>query len=80
MRFTAIYVEGDDGCVCVVVEEFPTIVTQGSTLEEARENVLDAVAAVLRASRAEAATCTADRQILLREKLTTPDPDEPLPS
>ena len=41
-EFTAVYVEGDEGCIVVLVEEFPEIVTQGSDIEDARQMALDA--------------------------------------
>ena len=52
------------------VEEFPTIVTQGKTVEEARERAIDAVRILLEMAREECAESTSDRPILLRETLT----------
>lgn len=80
MLFTTIYVQGDDGFVGVVVEELPALVAQGRTIEEARENVLDAVRAVLAVYRDEAAVSTADRRILLREVLTIENATAEVPS
>ncbi len=46
MQFTAIYLKTDKGYVAFV-EELPGANTQGTTLEEARENLAEAVAIVL---------------------------------
>lgn len=51
VEFTAIYREVPEGFVAFV-EELPGANTQGATLEEARENLREAVALVLEANRA----------------------------
>ncbi|MEO7962560.1 MAG: type II toxin-antitoxin system HicB family antitoxin [Gemmatimonadaceae bacterium] len=51
VEFTAIYREVPEGFVAFV-EELPGANTQGATLEEARENLRDAVTLVLEANRA----------------------------
>jgi len=76
MRFTAVYVNGDSGWIVAFVEEFPNIVTQGKTIEEARDRVIDAVRIMLEIGREECAESTSDRPILLRETLSA-DPAEP---
>jgi predicted RNase H-like HicB family nuclease len=50
MHLTAVYVEVPEGYVAFV-EELPGANTQGATLEEARENLQEAVAMVLEANR-----------------------------
>jgi predicted RNase H-like HicB family nuclease len=50
MELTAVYVEVKGGYVAFV-EEIPGANTQGETLEEARENLRDAVQSVLAANR-----------------------------
>jgi len=50
MKLTAVYVEVSDGFIAFV-EELPGANTQGDTLEEARENLHEAVAMVLEANR-----------------------------
>ena len=50
MRFTAVYVPVPEGYVAFV-EEIPGANTQGDTLEEARENLREAVALILEANR-----------------------------
>ena len=50
MQFTAVYVEVPEGYIAFV-EELPGANTQGTTLEEARENLQEAVALVLKANR-----------------------------
>ena len=50
MKLTAVYMKVPEGYVAFV-EELPGANTQGETLEEARENLRDAVQSVLAANR-----------------------------
>jgi predicted RNase H-like HicB family nuclease len=50
MELTAVYIQVPEGYVAFV-EELPGANTQGTTLEEARENLKEAVAMVLEANR-----------------------------
>ena len=50
MRLTAIFMQVPEGYIAFV-EELPGANTQGDTLEEARENLREAVALVLEANR-----------------------------
>lgn len=50
MQFTAVYLKVDEGYVAFV-EELPGANTQGATLDEARENLVEAVALILEANR-----------------------------
>ena len=50
MTWTAVYMKVPEGYVAFV-EELPGANTQGATLEEARENLQEAVALVLAANR-----------------------------
>jgi predicted RNase H-like HicB family nuclease len=50
MSFTAVFIQVPEGYVGFV-EEIPGANTQGATLEEARENLREAVALVLEANR-----------------------------
>lgn len=50
MNLTAVYMQVPEGYVAFV-EELPGANTQGATLEEARENLQEAVALVLDANR-----------------------------
>lgn len=50
MYFTAVYIEVPEGFVAFV-EELPGANTQGATLDEARENLKEAVSLVLEANR-----------------------------
>ena len=52
--FTAVFMKVPEGYVAFI-EELPGANTQGDTLEEARENLKEAVALVLEANRAFAA-------------------------
>ena len=51
MNLTAVYMKVQEGYVAFV-EELPGANTQGETLDEARENLNEAVALVLEANRA----------------------------
>jgi predicted RNase H-like HicB family nuclease len=51
MQFTAVFREVREGYIGFV-EELPGANTQGATLDEARENLREAVALVLEANRA----------------------------
>jgi predicted RNase H-like HicB family nuclease len=50
MQLTAVFMRVPEGYVAYV-EELPGANTQGETLEEAHENLLDAIAMVLEANR-----------------------------
>lgn len=50
MEFTAVYIQVPEGYVAFV-EELPGANTQGATLDEARENLREAVELVLEANR-----------------------------
>jgi predicted RNase H-like HicB family nuclease len=50
MQLTAVYIQVPEGYIAFV-EEIPGANTQGDTLEEARENLQEAVALVLEANR-----------------------------
>jgi predicted RNase H-like HicB family nuclease len=50
MQFTAVFIKVPEGYIAFV-EELPGANTQGATLDEARENLREAVAMVLEANR-----------------------------
>ena len=50
MQFTAVYMQVPEGYIAFV-EELPGANTQGETLEEARENLREAVTLVIEANR-----------------------------
>jgi predicted RNase H-like HicB family nuclease len=67
LTFTAVYVKVPEGYVAFL-EELPGANSQGATLEEARENLKEAVALVLAANRALLAE-SLEGQELIREPL-----------
>jgi predicted RNase H-like HicB family nuclease len=67
MTFTAVYVKVPEGYVAFL-EELPGANSQGATLEEARENLKEAVELVLAANRALLAE-SLEGQELIREPL-----------
>ena len=62
MQLTAVYMQVPEGYIAFV-EELPGANTQGDTLEEARENLREAVALVLEANRELAKKSLAGRQV-----------------
>lgn len=72
MSLTAVYIKVPEGYVAFV-EELPGANTQGTTLDEARENLQEAVALVLDANR-ELAEQSLAGQSVVREpfELTSP--------
>jgi predicted RNase H-like HicB family nuclease len=51
MQLTAVFVQVPEGGYVAFVEELPGANTQGSTLEEARENLREAVTLVIKSNR-----------------------------
>ena len=71
MKLTAVFMKVPEGYVAFV-EELPGANTQGETLEEARENLREAVALVLRANR-ELAEESLEGAEVIRETLVLPE-------
>jgi predicted RNase H-like HicB family nuclease len=72
MKLTAVYMQVPEGYIAFV-EELPGANTQGDTLEEARENLREAVALVLEANR-ELAEKSLSGQQVTREPFELPSP------
>jgi predicted RNase H-like HicB family nuclease len=70
MSLTAVYLKIDDGYIGFV-EEIPGANTQGATLEEARENLQDAIELVLEANRTLAEESLEERDAI-REPISLP--------
>jgi predicted RNase H-like HicB family nuclease len=70
MSLTAVYVKVDDGYIGFV-EEIPGANTQGTTLEETRENLQEAIELVLEANRTLAEESLEGRDAI-REPITLP--------
>jgi predicted RNase H-like HicB family nuclease len=47
LNLTIVYEPGEDGWIVVSIPEVPGVLSQGRTREEARENVIDALALML---------------------------------
>ena len=71
MQLTAVYIEVPEGYVAFL-EELPGANTQGATLEEARENLREAVAMVLEANRELAGRSLVGRNVT-KEPLILPE-------
>jgi predicted RNase H-like HicB family nuclease len=67
-KFTAVFEKSGEGWIAFV-EELPGANTQGDTLEEARENLRDAVSLILEANR-DLAQQTIRGKEVIREELT----------
>ncbi|HYV39927.1 MAG TPA: type II toxin-antitoxin system HicB family antitoxin [Gemmataceae bacterium] len=70
MQLTAVYMQVPEGYIAFV-EELPGANTQGDTLEEARENLREAVELVLEANR-ELAEKSLAGQLVTREAFELP--------
>ncbi len=70
MNFTAVYVKVPEGYIGFV-EELPGANTQGESLEEARENLQEAVELVLDANRTLAQETLKGHEVI-RETMTLP--------
>jgi predicted RNase H-like HicB family nuclease len=68
LTFTAVFEPAEEGGYIAFVEELPGANTQGETLEEARENLAEAVALILEVNREAAERELAGRQVI-REPL-----------
>jgi predicted RNase H-like HicB family nuclease len=69
MNFTAVYMKVPEGYVALV-EELPGVNTQGANLEEARENLKEAVLLVMEANRTLAEEGLEGKEVI-REPLPT---------
>ncbi len=69
MEFTAVFERVPEGYIAFV-EELPGANTQGETLEEARENLLEAIQLTLETNRALAEESIQGRDVL-KERLIT---------
>lgn len=49
--FTVVFEKAAEGGYCVFVEELPGAISQGETIEEARENIKDAIELILEVNR-----------------------------
>ena len=65
--YTAVYVQDGDGWACWI-EEIPGAISQGDTLEEARDNLKDALRLLLDTSRETSRDLIAGRRVI-REPL-----------
>jgi len=66
--FTAVFEPADEGGYIAFVEELPGANTQGETLDEARENLREAVELILETNRA-LALKGVDESHIIREEL-----------
>jgi predicted RNase H-like HicB family nuclease len=66
MGITAVY-QQDGSWIVAWIVEIPGVVTQGATLEEARENLLDALGLTLEVRREHAADRQTNQPVIHRE-------------
>ena len=71
MKLTAVFEKVPEGYIGWV-EELPGANTQGSTLDEARENLREVVELVLEANRAMSVESLGDHKNVIREPLVIP--------
>jgi predicted RNase H-like HicB family nuclease len=70
MSLTAIYKEAEEGGYIGYITELPGANTQGETLEEVRENLIEAAQMILEANREEAEKRLANSEKIIRERMT----------
>lgn len=70
ITFTAIYEEAEEGGYIGYIAELPGANTQGETLEETRENLLEAMQMILAANREDAERRLPSNAKVVRESLT----------
>ena len=68
MKLTAVYLKVPEGYIGFV-EELPGANTQGKTLQEARDNIIEAIEMTLEANRILAQESLEDTQDVIRERL-----------
>ncbi len=64
MKLTAVFEPAEEGGYIAFVEELPGANTQGETLEEARENLIEAVTLLLETNREAAERDLAGRSVI----------------
>jgi predicted RNase H-like HicB family nuclease len=69
ITLTAIYQEAEEGGYIGYIAELPGANTQGETIEEVRENLLDAMQMILEANREEAERRFGNNPKITREQL-----------
>ena len=67
-KYTAVFEHGEDGWWVASCLEIPEAITQGATIEEARENLKDAIQLVLEVRREDAEKELEGRDVI-REQL-----------
>jgi predicted RNase H-like HicB family nuclease len=70
LRLTAIYEEAEEGGYIGYIAELPGANTQGETMNEVRENLVEAVQMILDANREESEKRVTDNAKVTRESLT----------
>jgi predicted RNase H-like HicB family nuclease len=69
MKLTAIIEKSDDGWYVGQLEEIPAVLSQGKTIKELKENLLDALNLLFEANREETSSNYTNK-IVVREQLT----------
>ena len=64
LKFTAVFEPAPEGGFAAYIEEIPGVNTQGETLEEARENLREALEMVLEVRRELAEAAQAGRNVI----------------
>jgi predicted RNase H-like HicB family nuclease len=69
IKFTAIFEEDPEGGYIGYVEEFPGVNTQGDTLDEVKENLLDALEMMVQVLREQTEKLIKNKKNVIREEL-----------
>ena len=70
LNLTAVYEEAEEGGYIGYIAELPGANTQGETIEEVRENLLEAMQLILEANRSESEQRLAKNAKVTRERFT----------
>jgi len=67
LKLTAVFEEAEEGGYIAYIEEIPGVNTQGETLKETKENLLDALELVLETRRELANRELSDKKVIREE-------------
>lgn len=71
MKFNAIIEKSDDGWYVGQIEEMPSVLSQGKTIDELKENLLDALQLMLEVNRENTEKDYAGKKVIREEILVS---------
>ncbi|MCH8318350.1 MAG: type II toxin-antitoxin system HicB family antitoxin [Bacteroidetes bacterium] len=70
LKLTAIFVPAEEGGYTAYIEEIRGVVSEGDSLKEAEENLMDALALMLETSREEAENLPQNNKQIIRKEFS----------